>query len=575
MPNDQPRAAIYARKSTEQAVSDDQRSVARQVERCRAFAQDRGWTVDESHVYVDDGISGAEFERRPGFLRLMNALSPRAPFGVLIMSEESRLGREAIETAYALKQLITAGVRVFFYLDGRERTIETATDKLLMSVTAFSDEIEREKARQRTYDAMARLAQAGHVTGGRVFGYDNVPVLGPDGRRSHVTRRINETEATAVRRIFSLTAQGYGRKRVTQALNADATPCPRPQLGRPAGWCPSSVHEALHRELYRGVIVWNASQKRDQWGRVRQRARTAEEWMRVEAPYLQIVSDALWSEAHAKLDARRAVYFARTGGRAFGHPISGVTPKYLLTGLAICGSCQGTLIVRTQPHGRRRAPRLACWHYHTRGPRGCGNRWEVPMAELEDLVLSAIERDVLADDVMEQAIDRAMSALLTPDDEALAARLAEQIAAVDAELQRLTALAAAGGSEIPVVLDALRARQAAREALVKRRRQNLAARVTDAEGLAGTLRDRMRDWRGLLRRQTADARQILEMLLDDRIVVTPCQDVAAVAASFDVRIAIGERHLLAQIGCPNGVASPTGFGSTRTVLCWRLAPAAA
>jgi hypothetical protein len=28
----------------------------------------------------------------------MNALKPRAPFQVLIMSEESRLGREAIET---------------------------------------------------------------------------------------------------------------------------------------------------------------------------------------------------------------------------------------------------------------------------------------------------------------------------------------------------------------------------------------------------------------------------------------------------------------------------------------------
>jgi len=48
---------------------------------------------------VDDGISGAEFANRPGFLRLMNALKPQARFQVLVMSEESRLGREAIETA--------------------------------------------------------------------------------------------------------------------------------------------------------------------------------------------------------------------------------------------------------------------------------------------------------------------------------------------------------------------------------------------------------------------------------------------------------------------------------------------
>jgi DNA invertase Pin-like site-specific DNA recombinase len=68
---------------------------------------------------VDDGISGAEFANRPGFLRLMNALKPRPAFHVLVMSEVSRLGREQIETAYALKQLSTAGVRCFSYLEDR------------------------------------------------------------------------------------------------------------------------------------------------------------------------------------------------------------------------------------------------------------------------------------------------------------------------------------------------------------------------------------------------------------------------------------------------------------------------
>jgi len=167
-------AAIYARKSTEQAgVSDEARSVVRQVENARAFAASRGWTVSDDHFYVDDGISGAEFANRPGFLRLMNALKPRAPFQVLIMSEASRLGHGAIERAYALKQIVTAGVRVFFYLEDRERTLDSPADKIMLSLTAFADELEREKARQRTYDAMPRKARAGHVTGGRVFGYDN------------------------------------------------------------------------------------------------------------------------------------------------------------------------------------------------------------------------------------------------------------------------------------------------------------------------------------------------------------------------------------------------------------------
>lgn len=124
-------AATYARKSTEQTgVADDQKSVARQVEHAREYGERRGWIVAEEHVYIDDGISGAEFTNRPGFLRLMNAVKPRAPFQALVMSEESRLGREAIETAYALKQLVQAGVRVFFYLEDRERTLDSPTDKI-------------------------------------------------------------------------------------------------------------------------------------------------------------------------------------------------------------------------------------------------------------------------------------------------------------------------------------------------------------------------------------------------------------------------------------------------------------
>lgn len=111
----------------------------------------------------------------------MNSLKPRARCQVLVISEESRFGREAIEPAHAWKQLVQAGVRVFFYLEDREQTLDSLTYKIMMSLTAFADELELEKARQRTHNAMARKANAGHVTGGRAFGYDNVDVLDADG----------------------------------------------------------------------------------------------------------------------------------------------------------------------------------------------------------------------------------------------------------------------------------------------------------------------------------------------------------------------------------------------------------
>jgi DNA invertase Pin-like site-specific DNA recombinase len=105
-------AAIYARKSNDNPqVPDALKSVAGQIAGARLYASGQGWVVDEGHIYTDDGVSGALFgknkrgkENRPGLARLLNALSPRPPFQVLIMSEESRLGRESIETAWTLKR---------------------------------------------------------------------------------------------------------------------------------------------------------------------------------------------------------------------------------------------------------------------------------------------------------------------------------------------------------------------------------------------------------------------------------------------------------------------------------------
>jgi len=267
----------------------------------------------------------------------MNAVSPRPTFDVLIMSEESRLGREAIETAFSLKQIITAGVRVFFYLEDRERTLDSPMDKVMLSLTAFADELEREKARQRVTDAMHRKARAGHVCGGRVFGYDNVAISGPNGDRAFVERRINQAEAAVVVRIFELCATGYGLVRITKTLNEDGAPSPRPQQGRPAAWAASTVREILHRQIYRGQIVWNQTRKRDRWGRKNQKPRSESDWIIVPAPHLRIVSDEQWTAAHCRLAEAKAAYLRGTDGKVWGRPERANESKYLLADYALCG----------------------------------------------------------------------------------------------------------------------------------------------------------------------------------------------------------------------------------------------
>jgi DNA invertase Pin-like site-specific DNA recombinase len=66
-------------------------------------------------------------------------------------------------------------------------------DKVLLSLSGFGAELEREKARARTFDALSRKAKAGHVAGGVVYGYINVRVDG------HVERRIHEPQGLLIR----------------------------------------------------------------------------------------------------------------------------------------------------------------------------------------------------------------------------------------------------------------------------------------------------------------------------------------------------------------------------------------
>src|SRR5713101_8120772 len=170
--------AIYARKSTEQTgVSEEEKSVGRQVENAKVYAARHGWLVSDEHVFVDDGISGAEFEKRPGLTALMNALTPRPPFQILVMSDGDRLGREQIETAFVLKRIAESGVRIFYFLEDREARLDDAAGKFFEGARHFAADMEREKARQRTRAAMERKACAGYVTGGSAFGYDNIEIV--------------------------------------------------------------------------------------------------------------------------------------------------------------------------------------------------------------------------------------------------------------------------------------------------------------------------------------------------------------------------------------------------------------
>ena len=553
------RAAIYARRSQEQERAE---SVERQLAHARRFAEERGWVVD--HAFSDNGLSGADFDR-PGLTRLLGTLTPHPPFRVLVVMDLDRIGREQYERAYLLKRFAQAGIAIYEYFTGAPVRLETPTDKFLVSANGFAAEVERDKARQRTHDALLMKARAGHVTGGRVFGYTNrdVETTAADGRRRrlYVERVVHVEEAAVVRRIFALCAEGLGFKSIAVRLNDEGALAPLPRrAGRPRGWAPSSVREVLHRELYRGVVLWNRTAKRDAWGQKHQRDRAEAEWVRLEVPELQIVSAELWGTAHARLARMRQAYVRGTGGPLWGRPPAHADSKYLLTGLAVCGWCGGSLHVRSRSHGRRRRFFYGCTAYHLRGRAVCKNNVELPMDAADTLVLDTLEADVLHPAVVEHAVAQALASLrgddTNHDQQAIDAELAE----VERALRRLAEAIRIGRGPIPALVAEMEPLEARRSALERQRAAATIAAGVPATRLAALvpeMRARLVEWRDLLRAHLPGARRVLQEFLPQRAVFTPKEDEGRRVVEFTAACALG--RVFNGLIVPNRVVAPTGF----------------
>jgi site-specific DNA recombinase len=219
-------AAAYIRKSNDQQDrTEDVKSIATQRDLIVAFAASRGWTLEEKHIFTDDGITGALFAERPGLQALLAAtrMTP-VPFTKLIVVEQARLGRDQIDTMVLIRDIEEAGVEIWSTRDGRRITLSDDTSKLLASLEGWRDESERKKTATRVRDAAKTRFERGYVVGGRVYGYKNERLPGVKGAARLV---VNEQRAEIVRRIFRMAADGFGISRIARQLNAEGVAGPQ------------------------------------------------------------------------------------------------------------------------------------------------------------------------------------------------------------------------------------------------------------------------------------------------------------------------------------------------------------
>lgn len=536
-----PRAAIYARKSTDDSDRDaENKSVTRQVEHARAFAKKHGWTVDDEHVYVDDNVSGAEYTTRRGLARLMAVLPKRGkpPFEVLVMSESSRLGRDMTRNAAFMVSILESAVRIFYYLTGEEEKADTPEQKVMLTLRSYASEVERLKARQRSRDALQRKAQSGFNCGGRIFGYRNVPVESAPGVRSHTDFAIDASEAETVRRIFRAYAGGHGHVSIAKALNGAPAyghiakqyfngQRPAPPRKGTGSWAPSSVRQMLYNQRYAGTFGWGLRRKVYRNGNKAQLKHAAPQ-LQVQRPELRIIDEKLWAAVQGRLQAVRKTYVRDTNGQLWGRPGTGVESRYLLSGLSECGCCAHNVVMlggRTG-HGtpRRRSYYYGCAYAATRGPTVCTNTLKAPLEAADALVLDTIRARVLTPKAVDFTVDSALR-LLAERQRAHTDEPARLAAASKKEQGKLTnyVRAVGEGTAPPSVMAEIRKL----EASITAKEYELATLTLEQPNdldIARTkraFRARLDQFNDLLLSNTTLARQALRKLLAGRIRFLP------------------------------------------------------
>ena len=388
------RVAAYARYS-----SDAQReaSLDDQLRNCRAFAQRQGWPAPV--VFTDAAISGARSDR-PGYTAL---LAQSAHLDVILVDDLSRLSRDSIESARAVKRLTFAGVRLIGVSDG----VDTGrkSHKADVGLRGLMSELYLDDLAEKTHRGQTGRALKGASAGGLPFGY-RVTEVG--------ARAIDPAQAEVVRRIFDEYAAGATPRAIAAGLNRDGVPS-----ARGSTWAMTAIHGDLRRgigilanPIYVGRQVWNRSRwvKHPETGRRVRQERPESEWITSEHPELAIVTLGAWQAVQARL--RGASVTAR------GTPGGGRPPRHLLSGIARCGVCGGPMVVVD-------AYNYACSIAKDRGV--CSSKIRLKRQSAERLLLAGIRDQLLSDTAFER-FQRAAAATLkraAPDMEAAKRRIAD------------------------------------------------------------------------------------------------------------------------------------------------------
>lgn len=178
------RVTYYARVSSE---SDEQlNSLGNQISYYEDFIKKNSvWTFVPG--YIDEGLSGISTKRRENFNRMVDD-AETDKFDLIITKEISRFARNTLDSIQYTRQLLHAGVGVFFQNDNINTLDEDSELRLSIMSSIAQDELRKLSSRVK-FGHQQAIKQSVVLGNSRIFGYVK------DGGRLV----IDESEAAMVR----------------------------------------------------------------------------------------------------------------------------------------------------------------------------------------------------------------------------------------------------------------------------------------------------------------------------------------------------------------------------------------
>ena len=369
-------AFLYERLSRDDNLEGESYSIGNQKKLLAKVAKEKGYT-NLVH-FLDDGISGVTMDR-PGFVEMIRQLEQGKAAAVFV-KDLSRLGRNYIEVGRLTEEFFPDhDIRLVAVSDN----IDTAEgeNELAPIRNLFNEWYARDISKKRRISNKIK-GNAGEPMGQPPYGY----IKDPNDPKHWI---VDDEAAQVVRRVYSMTLEGFGTEQIAAQLEKDDVLTPRaywltkgikrPGKGKqqpPTKWNSSTITKILSLQEYCGDIL-NFKTYSKSYKNKKRIDNDRENWVVFQNVHVAIIERAVYEQVQQK---RGKIRKRCTNNGEHN----------MFSGLLVCADCGSNLHFHFN-QGNPEIKYFNCSNY--KGNRGtCTSTHYVRVDFLEEVVLGEIRR---------------------------------------------------------------------------------------------------------------------------------------------------------------------------------------